>query len=93
MESPGEMTMPMKLTRAAVEAEPGLALDASLSGPVVVTEDGTPKNVVLPNGEYERLVARDRRIVRLEDWTHDEIAALEASGMEPALAALDAELG
>ncbi len=85
--------MPATLTRSAFEAQVGDALDRALSQPVIVTKHGKPKNVVLSYDEYERLTARDRRVVRLEDWTAEEIAALEASAMEPGHEALNAELG
>ena len=80
------------LTRSAFEAQVGDALDRALSGPVIVTKHGKPKNVVLSYDEYERLVARDRRIVRLEDWSDAEMRALESMEMEPGLEHLNAEL-
>jgi prevent-host-death family protein len=84
--------MPATLTRSAFEAQVGDALDRALSQPVIVTKHGKPKNVVLSYEEYERLAARDRRIVRLEDWSADEIQALEGMTMEPGHEALNAEL-
>ncbi len=84
--------MPSTLTRSAFEAQVGDALDRALSQPVIVTKHGKPKNVVLSYDEYQRLTARDRRVVRLEDWTDAEIKALESLEMEPDLEALDAEL-
>lgn len=84
--------MPATLTRSAFEAQVGEALDKALSQPVIVTKHGKPKNVVLSYEEYQRLAARDRRIVRLEDWTEAEILALEQMQMEPGLEHLDVEL-
>ena len=84
--------MPTTLTRSQLEQHLGDALDQALSGPVIVTKHGRPKNVVLSFDEYQRLAARDRRVVRLEDWTDAEIAALEASEMEPGFEHLNAEL-
>lgn len=83
--------MPATLTRSAFEAQVGDALDRALAQPVIVTKHGKPKNVVLSYDEYERLTARDRRIVRLEDWSDAEIAALEGMTMEPGHEALDSE--
>ena len=80
------------LTRSAFEAQVGEALDSALSRPVIVTKHGKPKNVVLSYDEYERLLGRDRRIVRLEDWTDAEMLALETMEMEPGLEHLEAEL-
>ena len=70
----------------------GEALDRSLSQPVLITKHGRPRNVVLSYDEYERLRARDRRAVRAEDLTDEDIAALEASKMGPGYEHLDAEL-
>jgi prevent-host-death family protein len=79
------------LTRRAFEAQVGDALDRALSQPVIVTKHGKPENVVLSYEEYERLTARDQRIVRLEDWSEDEIRALDSMAMESGHEALDAE--
>jgi prevent-host-death family protein len=87
-----EIPMTATLTRSAFEAQVGEALDKAMSQPVIVTKHGKPKNVVLSYDEYERLAARDRRIVTLTDWTEREIQALESMEMEPGLAHLDAEL-
>ena len=70
----------------------GEALERSLSQPVLITKHGRPRNVVLSYDEYERLRARDRRAVRAEDLTDEDIAALEASEMVPGYEHLDAEL-
>jgi prevent-host-death family protein len=70
----------------------GEALDRSLSQPVLITKHGRPRNVVLSYDEYERLSARDRRAVRAEDLTDEDIAALEASEMAPGYEHLNAEL-
>ena len=83
--------MSATLTRSEFEERVGDALDKALSQPVIVTKHGRPKNVVLSYDEYQRLIARDRRVVRLGDWTQAEIAALESMRMEPGLEHLDAE--
>jgi prevent-host-death family protein len=70
----------------------GEALDRSLKQPVLITKHGRPRNVVLSYEEYERLRDRDRRAVRAEDLTDEDIAALEASEMAQGYEHLDAEL-
>jgi len=70
----------------------GEALDRSLKQPVLITKHGRPRNVVLSYDEYERLSARDRRAVRAEDLTDEDIAALEASEMAPGYEHLNTEL-
>ena len=59
---------------------------------MLITKHGRPRNVVLSYDEYERLRARDRRAVRAEDLTDEDIAALEASEVGPGYEHLDAEL-
>jgi prevent-host-death family protein len=88
----GRNLMTISLTRSEFEERLGDALDKALSGPVIVTKHGRPKNVVLSYEEYQRLVARDRRVVTLDDWTKAEIAALEAIQMEPGPERFNAEL-
>jgi prevent-host-death family protein len=70
----------------------GEALDRSLKQPVLITKHGRPRNVVLSYEEYERLRDRDRRAVRAEDLTDEDLAALEASEMAQGYEHLDAEL-
>jgi prevent-host-death family protein len=70
----------------------GEALDRSLSQPVLITKHGRPRNVVLSYDEYERLRARDRRAVRAQDLTDEDIAAIEASEIAPGYEHLNAEL-
>lgn len=83
--------MAATLTRKAFEAQVGDALDGALSQPVIVMKHGKKKNVVLSYDEYKRLTARDRRIIRLDDWSEDELQALDSMAMEPGLQALNAE--
>jgi prevent-host-death family protein len=84
--------MTKSVTRSELEERLGDALDQSLTQPLVVTKHGRPKNVLMSYEEYQRLVARDRRIVGLEDWTAEDVAALEAAAMEPGNEHLNAEL-
>jgi len=48
--------------------------------------------VVLSADEYARLKRRDRRVVRLEDFSEDEIALIANAEMPEGYAHLDAEL-
>lgn len=80
------------LSASEFQERVGEALDRSLSQPVLITKHGRPRNVVLSYDEYERLRARDRRAVRAQDLTDEDIAALEASEMAPGYEHLDAEL-
>ncbi|WP_323965561.1 type II toxin-antitoxin system prevent-host-death family antitoxin (plasmid) [Bradyrhizobium japonicum] len=73
---------PVTLSASEFQDRVGEALDRSLSQPVLITKHGRPRNVVLSYEEYQRLSARDRRAVRTEDFTEEDIAAIEASEME-----------
>jgi prevent-host-death family protein len=79
------------LTRSAFEAQVSDALDRALSQPVIVTKHGKPKNVVLSYDAYERLIARDRRIIRPDDWSEEELRALDSMAVELGHAVLNAE--
>ena len=68
----------------------GEALDRSVSQPVLITQHGRPRNVVLSYDEYERL--RARTAGRFGRRTDEDIAALEASEVGPGYEHLDAEL-
>jgi prevent-host-death family protein len=86
------MMATITLSASEFQDRVGEALDRSLSQPVLITKHGRPRNVVLSYDEYERLRARDRRAVRAEDLTDEDIAALEASEMAPGYEHLNAEL-
>jgi prevent-host-death family protein len=83
--------MAATLTRSAFEAQVGDALDRALSDPVIVTQHGKPKHVVLSYDAYERLIARDGRIIRPDDWSKDGLRALDSMAIEPGHEALNAE--
>ncbi|BAR63253.1 type II toxin-antitoxin system prevent-host-death family antitoxin (plasmid) [Bradyrhizobium sp. YCK136] len=83
---------PVTLSASEFQDRVGEALDRSLSQPVLITKHGRPRNVVLSYEEYQRLSARDRRAVRTEDFTEEDIAAIEASEMEAGFEHLNAEL-
>lgn len=84
--------MAVTLSASEFQDRVGETLDRSLSQPVLITKHGRPRNVVLSYDEYERLRARDRRAVRAENLTDEDLAAIEASEMSPGFEHLDAEL-
>lgn len=85
--------MPTKfLTASEFQDRVGDALDRALAQPLVITKHGKPRNVVLSYAEYERLIARDRHIVTLDDWSDEDIEALLSARMEPGLQHLDSEI-
>ena len=66
--------------------------NVALSRPVVVTEDGRERTVLLSIEEYERLKCWDRDVLGLEDFSVSDIANLEASRPAAAASAFDHEL-
>jgi PHD/YefM family antitoxin component YafN of YafNO toxin-antitoxin module len=51
--------------------------DMALREPVLVTRNGRDRTVLISTEEYQRLKRRDRRVMRLEDFTEEEIEALK----------------
>lgn len=82
----------MKVTTADFIKNYGTLADKALSEPVTITKNGRDRLVILSADEYARLKRRDRRVVRLEDFTEEEIALIAATEMPGAYAHLDDEL-
>lgn len=66
--------------------------DQALREPVTITKNGRDRLVMLSADEFARLSRRDRRVVRLEDFTEEEMAAIGASEAKPEDTVLDSEL-
>jgi hypothetical protein len=59
----------------------GTLADKALQEPVTITKNGRDRLVVIAAEEFERLKRRDRRVVKIEDWTEEEVA-LMAKGID-----------
>lgn len=66
--------------------------DLALTEPVMVTRNGREGTVLLSAAEYERLTRRDRRVMGLEDFTAEDIAAIERAEPLPECARYDHEV-
>ena len=66
--------------------------DQALTEPVTITEDGRDRLVLLSAEEYERLKRRDRRVLTIEEFTEEEIAAISKAEVPAEYAYLDEEL-
>lgn len=55
----------------------GTLADKALQEPLTITKNGRDRLVLLNAAEFERLKRRDRRVLRIEDWTTEEIAVME----------------
>lgn len=81
-----------KVEVAEIAADFEVHMIAAVGEPVIVTENGTPRVVLLAYEDFIRMSKRDRRVVRTVDLTEEDVAAIEASEMEPGHEHLNAEL-
>lgn len=77
---------------AEVARKFGAYQDAAVREPIIITKNGRPRTVLLAYEDFVRLSKRDRRVQRAVDLTEEDIAAIEASEMEPGYEHLNAEL-
>jgi prevent-host-death family protein len=82
----------MRISSAEFQKKFGSLADKALTEPVTITRNGRDRLVLLSIDEYERLKRRDRRVVRLEDFTDEEMALIAQAEIPPGHAHLDAEL-
>jgi len=82
----------MKVTTADFIKNYGTLADKALTEPVTITKNGRDRLVVLSADEYARLRRRDRRVVRLEDFSEDEMALIAKTEISDEYTHLDAEL-
>jgi PHD/YefM family antitoxin component YafN of YafNO toxin-antitoxin module len=82
----------MKVTTADFIKNYGTLADKALAEPVTITKNGRDRLVVISADEYARLKRRDRRVVRLEDFTDEEMALIAKAEVPAEFAYLDAEL-
>jgi prevent-host-death family protein len=82
----------MKVSSAEFQKKFDILSDKALTEPVTITSEGRDRLVLLSIEEYERLKRRDRRVVRLEDFTDEEMALIADSEVPAEHAHLDAEL-
>ncbi|MER9952595.1 type II toxin-antitoxin system Phd/YefM family antitoxin [Mesorhizobium sp. M0047] len=84
--------MTTTVTAAAVSKNFGAYQDAAVRDPVIITKNGRPRTVLLAYEDFVRLLKRDRRVELTAELSADEVAAVEASEMEPDLDHLNDEL-
>ncbi|MBT9293093.1 type II toxin-antitoxin system Phd/YefM family antitoxin [Hyphomicrobiaceae bacterium 22] len=82
----------MRVSTADFIKNYGTLADKALAEPVTITKNGRDRLVVLSAEEYERLKRRDRRVVRLEEFTDEEMALIARAEVPPGHEALDDEL-
>jgi prevent-host-death family protein len=82
----------MKISSAEFQRNFGVLSDYALKEPLTITSEGRDRLVLLSVEEYDRLKRRDRRVVRLEDFTEEEMALIAHAEVPPEFAYLDDEL-
>jgi prevent-host-death family protein len=82
----------MKISSAEFKKQFDAFADTAVSEPVVITHDGRDCLVLLSAEEYERLRRRDRRVIRLEDFSDEEMALIATAELPAEYAQLDEEL-
>lgn len=80
------------VTAAAISKNFGAFQDAAVREPVIITKNGRPRTVLMAYEDYLRLAKRDRRVELTTALSDEDIAAVEASAMEPDFNHLNAEL-
>ncbi len=65
----------------------------ALREPVIITEDGEPRTVLMAYADFLRLSQLERSVDLTHDLSADELLAVEKSEMDESLTYLDAELG
>lgn len=69
----------IKVSAAEFQRKIGRYHDLALTQAIAVTRNGRERTVLISVDEYQRLKRRDRQVLRLEDFSSDDIAALEAT--------------
>ena len=82
----------IKVSAAEFQRNIGRYQDIALTQPVVVARNGRERTVMISVEEYHRLKRRDRRVMGLEDFTDEDISALEKTRAPEAAKAFDDEL-
>jgi prevent-host-death family protein len=82
----------MRISLAEFQKRVDALADTAVTQPVTITRNGRDQLVLLSIEEYERLKRRDRRVVRLGDFTDEEMALIAKAEVPAEYADVDAEL-
>ena len=63
----------MKVSSAEFMKNYGTLADKALQEPVTITRNGRDRLVLISSEEYERMRRRDRRVIRVEDMSEEEM--------------------
>jgi prevent-host-death family protein len=82
----------MRVTTAEFLQNYGTLAEMASTEPVTITENGRDRLVVVSAEEYQRLSRRDRRVIRPDELTDEQIALIATAEVPAEHAHLDAEL-
>ena len=82
----------LTISAAEFQRDIGRYQDLALHQPVAVTCDGREVTVLISADEYRRLKRRDREVLRLEDFTDEDIEAIRKTEPSPKSEAFNHEL-
>jgi len=83
---------PLRVTSGEFQRRIGQYADLALTRPVTITRNGRDRTVLISAEEYARLKRRDREVLRAEDFTDDDLAAIKASEAPAEASAFDSEI-
>ena len=63
----------MRVSSAEFITNYGTLADQALQEPVTITRNGRDRLVLISSEEYERMRRRDRRVIRVEDLSDEEM--------------------
>ncbi len=67
----------VRISAGEFQRNSGYVQDLALVEPVTITNNGRDRLVMMGVEEYHRLKRRDRQVMTLDDFTDEDIAALE----------------
>jgi prevent-host-death family protein len=82
----------IKVSAAEFQRNIGRYQDLALTQAVAVTRNGRGRTVLISVDEYQRLKRRDRQVLTLDDFTAEDVAALEATRAPDSAKAFDTEV-
>ena len=81
----------LKISSAVFQKGFGRYREAALKAPITITNHGRDSLVLMSASEYDQLRRRERRVMGLEDFTDQDLAAIELAEPPGEAAAFDHE--
>jgi prevent-host-death family protein len=81
------------VSAAELQRNIGRYQDIALTQPVVVTRNGRERTVIISVEEYRRLKRYDREVLGLEDFSDEDLAAIERAEPPASSKEFDGEFG